>query len=288
MNKVIILKGKIKLIITFILGGIICSVISVSATLMYQANQVKYTKSNNEEVTLDSALNELYGAANSLNTQLDKYKICQYVGNVYGSSNNHYSLGTEYLCDVNLNGSGKKNFYVLNVTGDTVTLIMKQNITQGTSKTKYSYSDAVKYVKAMNWKVKAYLPSAQDIADAVGNTSWKVEDKLYTDWFCFGGNFNQACNNNSGLLKNDANTLKYQWLFNYTSDCENSGCLSSTSLGSSEANGYWTRDLINESEATSRAWGLYGCGGLGYYGVINANAIGVRPVITILKSNLYE
>ena len=65
MNRVIILKGKIKLIITFILGGIICSVISVSATLMYQANQVKYTKSNNEEVTLDSALNELYNDANT-------------------------------------------------------------------------------------------------------------------------------------------------------------------------------------------------------------------------------
>ena len=48
---------------TFILGSIIFCSIGVYASSTYYANQIRYIKSNSEEVTLDSALNELYTSA---------------------------------------------------------------------------------------------------------------------------------------------------------------------------------------------------------------------------------
>ena len=283
----------IKIILAFILAIIISVSISVYATITYTASQVTYGNT-----TVEGALNSLYTSTsenettiNNLQSQLNAYKICQYVGNTYGNSNNHYSLGTEYLCDVNLNGQNKKNFYILNVKGDTVTLIAKQNVTQETSKTTYTWIEAMSYVRNMTWKVSADLPKAQDIANAVGNTSWHVEEKDYANWFCFGGNYAISCGSNSGTLQNDSNTIKYRWLFNYTRECTNSGCLSSTSLGSTEAYGYWTRDIVaqnNDSNEKHRAWRVNRLGDLNNNSITSSGNFGIRPTITVLKTNLYE
>ena len=54
---------KVKYIIVFFLGGIICTTIGVYATLTYNASQITYTK-NNVEMPLSSALDELYTSAN--------------------------------------------------------------------------------------------------------------------------------------------------------------------------------------------------------------------------------
>ena len=51
--------------ITFLIIGMLISGVVVYATLTYQANQITYTKSNNQTVTLDTALDELYTSANN-------------------------------------------------------------------------------------------------------------------------------------------------------------------------------------------------------------------------------
>ena len=70
------MKKYIKFILGFIVGGIICTSIGVYATITYTASQIKYTKSNNQEVTLDSALNELYtniDSVSDLQSQLNAW-----------------------------------------------------------------------------------------------------------------------------------------------------------------------------------------------------------------------
>ena len=59
------MKERLKFFCVAIISGIVCSALSVYATITYTANQITYTKTNNQEVTLDSALNELYASANN-------------------------------------------------------------------------------------------------------------------------------------------------------------------------------------------------------------------------------
>jgi len=265
-----------KYIIGFIIGGIICTSIGVYAAMSYQASEITY-----KNTTVDQALDDLYSLSNASGV-----RVCKYESNEYGNSNDHYSVGTEYICDVSLNGTIQKSFYVLNVSGETVTLIMKQNLTQGTNKTTYTWMEARNYVDNLNWNVRPDLPSINDIAMAVGNNSWKVENSLSDSWFCFGTGYNQKCGSDSGTLKDDANTLKSRWLFNYLKGCVTSGCDSDTNLSGSEAHGYWARNSVLSS--SNKAW-LVRRGGQTYtYDITNNTYFGVRPVITVLKSNLYE
>ena len=61
-----------KNICIFILSALIFSSITAYATTTYYANQIKYIKSNNQEVTLDSALNELYSTSSGLTDALSE------------------------------------------------------------------------------------------------------------------------------------------------------------------------------------------------------------------------
>ena len=169
---------------------------------------------------------------------------------------------------------------------------MEHNITElvGTTKT-MNWQTAMDYFRngsgsALNWQVPVRLPEAQAIADAVGNTGWKTTEKDTNGWFCFGTGYNQSCSGNSGALKNDSLTLKNRWLFNYTRECENSGCVASTSLDSTQAYGYWTSDMVINSSNPARAWIVGRLGDLNCYDVSDTASRGVRPVISILKSNM--
>ena len=178
---------------------------------------------------------------------------------------------------------------------------MDRNITQGTNMTTLPWSkkgtsyttDAMTYIADNNLKttwsnvLDVDLPSAQDIANAVGNTSWKVEDKDYIDWFYFdknNGSYGQT------QVANVSNLSAYRWLYNYTRECTDYGCDSATSLGAGEAYGYWTRDVVAQNSDTTyphRAWRVNRHGFLDFDTVSDDAAYGVRPVITVLKSNLF-
>ena len=270
-------------VFTFLLGLILSGSVVYAATLIakditYDNSRSRLKTNNNEDVTnVQDAIDALYNKANSGGGKT----ICTYVNSEYGNASDHYSIGTKYECDP---GDGTlRNFYILEVKGDGVDLIMDRNITQGSSATTMSWNNAMKYIDSNNlkttWKdvAKVDLPSAQAIADAVGNSSWKAVDSAST-WWCLAS---KGQDSQSPPYCNTSQAQAYNWLYDYTRECN--GCTHSLSEG--DAYGYWTRDAVNET-TTARAWSADSGGFLSNIDVSNTANDGVRPVITILKSNL--
>ena len=266
----------------FILGIIVTTALTVSASILYQASEIGYTpkdstwkKSNGDKIeTIEDAIDELY-------LKTDK-KFCEL------KEGTALTIGSMYECDP---GDGiKRNFFVLAVDTNKVKLIMEHNITEGTGTTTMTWMNAMKYISNNNlqttWSnvLDIDLPSAQDIANAVGNTSWKVEDKNYDGWFYLdpsNGTYGQT------QVANSSNLSNYRWLYNYTIECKDNGCDAATSLGEGEAYGYWTRDVIaQQKDSTSRIWVVGRRGDLAGNDISNETHRGVRPVITVLKSSL--
>lgn len=269
-----LLKNNIKLIVGIVIGLIISGV-SVYAAILITADKVSYL-----DGTVEDALDELYKKAEKI-TEIKKF--CEL------KSGKSETVGAKYECDL---GDGvKRNFFILAINNDnSVNLIMEQNITQGTSKTTMSWNDAMKYfsdgegvIYKNSWinVIDLDLPKAQDIANAVGRSNWKAVDSGST-WWCFGS---KTQDSQSFPNCNESTNSEYNWLYNYTRECIGSGCDASASLDSTEAYGYWTRDLTPNS---ANAWDVDRVGNLGSDAASNAARYGVRPVITILKSNLYE
>lgn len=264
---------------------IITMILSISASV-YAASQIFANNISYKDTTVEEALNDLY--TKSENTQ-SVLKFCEL------KEGTNLEVGSKYECDP---GDGvKRIFYILTVRNNDVDLLMDRNITQGTNTKTMSWADAMKYVKNNNLKslwsnvLDIDLPKAQAIADAVGNTSWQMVDKNYTDFFCVGTGYNASCGSGSGALKDDIQTIRYRWLFNYTRDCAGSGCLSETSLSAPEAVGYWTCDMVannTDSNFTHRAWLMGRSGNVSNDNIYNSTTYGVRPVITVLKANLTE
>ena len=260
-----------KNILIILVCSIVFTIVGVYAATTYLASEIAY-----KDTTVESALDELYN--------LTPKKFCEL------KSGSEYAIGSKYECDP---GDGvKRNFYVLRVNNNQVELIMEHNITEGSSTTTMSWTDAMKYFNTgtgasikSSWKniLDIDLPDTQTIADAVGNTNWRVEDKN-KDWFYF--------DSNNGVygqtqVANSTNLSNYRWLFNYTRECSSKGCDPSTSLGSTEAYGYWTKNIIVQDQDNNvYAW-LGNRNGFIYKDYITQTANnGVRPVITVLKNNL--
>ena len=119
------------------------------------------------------------------------------------------------------------------------------------------------------------LPDIQTIADVGGITGFDVTQ--HTDWSYFG----KAYKNQSDLSARG----NYKWLYDYARECLNGGC--SNSLSSDYAYGYWTTELVANSNS-SLAWSVnrYNNGGISDGPIDDADRCGVRPVITLSKSKL--
>ena len=260
-----------KYIIPFIIGAIFsCSITGVIA-YTFNASQITYKPKNDKW-----NITNVEEAINNLRITLNK-NVCKLI------SGNPLEIGSKYECNPSLDGTTKYNFYILNVTNDTVKLIMERNISDfvGNSKT-MNWQTAMNFFRngagtTLNWKVDVDLPEAQDIADAVGFTSWNLGEKNADNgWFCLASKTQESqvdpwCGNQSAQ----------NYLFDYTRDCNLRGC--TNSLDSNYAHGYWTRDLISKTAQTN--WVVGWGGALGTLGYTTSD-YGVRPVITISKSNL--
>ena len=165
-----------------------------------------------------------------------------------------YALGTSYTCDP---GDGPRTFYVLEEGTDTVSLIMNENLGDRVAwNTSGNNADgpvtALAYLEEQtsNWTVDVSLPTGQQIANAIGNTSWTS-----------GGS--------------DIDLSSAPWLYGnlYTS--------SNTSL----PDGYWTS--TPNSSNSFYAWHVRYYGRL-YDGNVDDTDDGVRPVITVSKSQLSQ
>ena len=125
---------------------------------------------------------------------------------------------------------------------------------------------------------KARLITAQEVAQITGNTTF--DEKTSSSIFYFDTN---TTTESKTCKYGNTSGCNYGWLYDRTdTDCTNYGCLNNSDLSTY---GYWT---ISPNASTSGyAWSVYYNGGTltnGYVG--GAHRHGVRPVITVAKSNL--
>jgi len=253
-----ILTSRIFLVV---LTAIIVASGTAYATIKIQASEIEY-----KDGTVEDALNDLYG--------VERIDFCHLESEQFGTKNN---VGAKYKC--NLGDNIDRYFYILTVNSDnTVDLIMDRNVTEN-----LSYNAAMNYLSTgegssykTSWKnvYNIKLPDAVAVARAVGNTSWTVSGT----WFYFdryNGSFGQT------QVANSNNPSNYRWLFNYTKGCTNYGCDSETDIST-----------ISNMYATSSVNGNDFCA-VDFRGIISfgstsdtAPRFNVRPVITVLKSNL--
>ena len=175
--------------------------------------------------------------------------------------------------------SGCMKWYVFNDKegNATVNVILDHNTTANVAWNLTGNNSEMKEVKkalendTKDWKNTARLITANEIAKITGHPTFDAS-KENQDWFYLDSN-------NQTQIVNSTNKSKYAWLFDYTFDCTNNGC------NTSDLNtwGYWTS--TTETGTTSRAWLVDRDGDLSS-GSVTIAVIGVRPVITISKSNI--
>lgn len=133
---------------------------------------------------------------------------------------------------------------------------------------------------------KARLISAEEISRITGKNTPENFDSwdLSGNWYYLG--LLNTGNGSSTALSNDmvAKQHNYSWMFDYTNNCTNWGCEIADSSGNG---GYWTSSpSLNGSSHTAQ----YIVGDRGYlnynYGM-SSTYIGIRPVITILASEIF-
>lgn len=283
MNK--ILKSRIFLVL---LTATICISGAVFAAVQFQASEIAY-----KNTTVDKALDNLYDKADSLGN-LTK-SICTYVSEEsYGEAG---EIGARYDCEVGPNIH--EYFYLLKDNDSKVTLLMEKNLsdTVGNART-MTWFNAIEffeqgqpgYATKQSWtNVQSIdLPAVQDIVD-VSLVINPKENFTFTastasaTWWCFGSHVQDQPNGPLYCPSNEGQQ-KAAWLFNYTRGCSSRGCSHEYSDTDGYPYGYWTKDIMKTN--TSHAWTIDWSGDLGYYGISNSTRHGVRPVITLLKSNL--
>ena len=168
--------------------------------------------------------------------------------------------------------SGCMKWYVVKYnSGDsTVDLILDHNTTAKVAWN--STADALK-TDTSNWKsdLRPRLITANEIAKITGNTGFDAT-QLGQSWFYLDSN-------NHTKIASSTSKSKYAWLFDYTKECTNSGC----NKADSSTYGYWT-STPNKGDSFS-VWHVHSYGSLDGHDVTDTD-LGIRPVITISKSNI--
>ena len=262
-----ILKSRVFIVfITVILTG----TVGVFAEDILEAVGINY-----KNKTVEDSLNELYIKANA--KDVGALKFCKVVEGTYGSFG---EIGSKYECDP---GDGViRNFYLLTVNNDnTVDLIMDRNINEGA----ITWDNAVQYFKTgdgvtvrNNWVniLNIQLPDVQALADIFPNNSWYYANDNMT-WWCLGTHGKDLSN---VPYCNSSTNQKYTWLFNHLTNCESGGCLDNSNATS---RGYWTYNYSNGNHA----YYVWYTGLVSRNTTTNGDYYGIRPVITVLKTNLY-
>lgn len=261
----------------FLLGFVFVSSIGVYATIKIQASEIGYKNGSVED-----ALNYLYGRANNNNHGISKF--CE-----LEDGYTHLTVGAKYKCQLGENDKNQNNqliyryFYILKINNNSVDMIMDRNITDEISSHTLSWSDAINFfdseigISFINkWNnlidTNINLPSIESLFNVIGFTLNNSEGS----WNCFDGhklNDYPWCSPNTNS--------EFSWLFNYLTDCENSGC---DTESNSTSSGYWTSSKSYDNYHT---WRVDKNGYLANGSSISNNTSnGVRPVITILKDNL--
>ena len=175
--------------------------------------------------------------------------------------------------------SGCMKWYVFNDKegNATVNVILDHNTTAnvaynstGSNSEMKEVADALKK-DTSTWKNTARLITANEVAKITGYTSWGTNITGYP-WFYFDSN-------NQTQIANSTNKSKYAWLFDYTNECTNYGCNKSDS----STWGYWTSTSYKDNSI--HVWFVSRSCQLDVNSA-SSTGHGVRPVITISKSNI--
>ena len=149
----------------------------------------------------------------------------------------------------------------------TVNVILDHNTT---ARVAWNSTGTVLEADTKNWKNTARLITANEIAKITGHSTFDASKS--GDWFYLDSN-------NQTQTANESNKSKYAWLFDYTIGCTYYGC---NTPGSSSW-GYWTSTPNKDN--TGYAWHVSEHGYL-YINYVGYTHDGIRPVITISKSNI--
>ena len=176
--------------------------------------------------------------------------------------------------------SGCMKWYVFNDKegNATVNVILDHNTTARVAWNSTGNNSEMKEVKkalendTKDWKNTARLITANEIAKITGHPTFDASKEnqkyFYLD------------SNNQTQTANASNKSKYAWLFDYTNGCTSYGC----NKADSSTWGYWTSTRSIGGSLTA-AWRVIGSGHLFNNNVTFADS-GIRPVITISKSNI--
>ena len=178
--------------------------------------------------------------------------------------------------------SGCMKWYVFNDKegNATVNVILDHNTTANVAYNSTGNNSEMKEVKiklendTKDWKNTARLITANEVAKITKHPTFDAS-KENQDWFCLDTNKSD----NTSYCAKAQGTSEYAWLFDYTNGCTNSGC---NTLDLSTW-GYWTSTSYKDN--LTYVWRVNGSGLLSGDIVTNAG-FGVRPVITISKSNI--
>ena len=176
--------------------------------------------------------------------------------------------------------SGCMKWYVFNDKegNATVNVILDHNTTARVAWNSTGNNSEMKEVKkalendTKDWQNTARLITANEIAKITGHPTFDASKEnqkyFYLD------------SNNQTQTANASNKSKYAWLFDYTNGCTSYGC----NKADSSTWGYWTSTRSIGGSLTA-AWRVIGSGHLFNNNVTFADS-GIRPVITISKSNI--
>src|SRR5574344_2060882 len=178
---------------------------------------------------------------------------------------------TVFDATTNVNGPTTAYTQLKSDTSSWVGVETQSNYTYTNSSTSYT-------VKYGDDNAKARFITANEVAKITGNKSFDSSTATNLNWFYLDSNSQTQTATSKGASK-------YAWLYDYTYGCTQYGCNAedNTSYNSIYAYGYWTSDAV--SNLSSGAWYVTSRGRLDYDAVAGTY-FGIRPVITVLKSNL--
>ena len=174
-----------------------------------------------------------------------------------------------------------------NVSGPNEVYVQLKTDTNGWSNeivkpNNYTYNHATRSYTINYSEYKARLITAQEIAQITGADKVKNWDETSTEsvWYYFHDYSQDATTGRGDVCKTGG--CQYGWLYDRTAtNCTDYGCLNNA-VG--QTSGYWTSSA--HASNSYDAWRVNYNGNVHNYGVYYPSRYGVRPVITILKSNI--